>query len=89
MSILKHPRDKCGDFQSRVLLHIPVGFLIGVAFPLSYPILQLLIQYERNEDAHTQDEAWKDYFGAIVGSALGLAVLLTVVIFILVKGGLL
>jgi len=73
---LKHDRDKVGDFSKRVLLHIPIGFVIGAVFPLSFPLLWLFIKYEENEDLHTKDEAWKDYFGAMVGSSLGLLTLI-------------
>ena len=67
-----HERDAIGDFGYRTVLHIPIGFLIGVTFPLSYPLLILFIKFERNEDLHTEDQAWKDYNGALIGTALGL-----------------
>ena len=66
MRVLRHSRDSVGDFQRRVLLHIPIGLLIGIPL-LGKPLEKLFTKYEENEDAHTQDEAWKDYFGAIVG----------------------
>ena len=74
--LITHDRDDEGDFGSRVVLHIPVGFVIGLAFPLSLPLLWLFIRYEENEDKHVKDEAWKDYFGAMVGCVVGMAVLL-------------
>ena len=69
MPLLNHGRDKVGDFQKRVLIHIPIGLLIGVPL-FGIPILVLFVRYEQNEDLHTKDQAWKDYAGAIVGSVI-------------------
>ena len=71
---LRHERDKVGDFGKRTLMHIPVGFVIGL-LPFSGGLKDLFISYEENEDLHTKDEAWKDYFGAIVGYIPGRLVL--------------
>ncbi|GAH20484.1 unnamed protein product, partial [marine sediment metagenome] len=71
MKWLTHERDKIGDFQKRVLIHLPIGFIIGVLFPLTYPALKIFIRYEENEDVHTKDQAWKDYAGAMVGCVIG------------------
>jgi len=54
-----------------MLMHIPIGFVIGLLFPLTYPALKLFIRYEENEDVHTKDQAWKDYAGAIAGAIMG------------------
>ena len=81
--LLTHSRDTAGDFGSRVVIHIPLGFLIGVTFPVSVPLLLLFIRYEENEDVHTKDQAWKDYFGALVGCALGLVTEVTLVIMLI------
>ena len=78
--LITHSRDDEGDFGSRVVQHIPIGFLIGLTFPLSYPLLKLFIRYEENEDKHIKDEAWKDYFGAMVGVACGIIMLIGVVL---------
>ncbi len=86
MKLLKHERDLVGDYQKRVLIHIPIGFLIGVAFPLSYPILLLFIRYEENEDMWVKDRAWKDYAGAIAGAIVGLLTLIGIIFWSL-KGG--
>ena len=86
--LITHDRDKVGDFGSRVVLHIPVGFLIGVSFPLSYPLLKTIHKYERNEDAHTEDEAWKDLFGVMAGEVIGMLVEIASIIFLLKLGGL-
>lgn len=73
-TILKHKRDTVGDFQPRVLIHIPIGFLIIISvlahwsIPICLTLLFLL--YQKNEDIHTSDEAWKDLFGAIVGAII-------------------
>ena len=76
---ITHNRDDEGDFGIRVLLHIPIGFLMGLTaiIPfLGYGLLQLFLKYERNEDVHTQDEAWKDIFGAIVGYSISTIIIL-------------
>lgn len=77
---ITHCRDDEGDYGVRFLLHIPAGILIGVGLLGK----DLFLKYERNEDAHTEDEAWKDIAGAMWGCvigrvllAIGLAVLLT------------
>lgn len=74
MKFLKHERDKVGDFQKRVFLHIPIGFIViisALGHPLlPLPLVWLFIRYEENEDVHTQDQAWKDYFGAIIGAVM-------------------
>lgn len=72
--LITHNRDKAGDFGARVILHIPIGLLIGLTFPLSMGLVFLFCKYEENEDIHTQDQAWKDYFGAIVGYVVGLII---------------
>ena len=80
-NFLTHDQDKVGDFQKRVLLHIPIGYIIvisALAHPiLPIPLVWLFIRYEENEDAHKKDQAWKDYFGAIVG---GVMAFLTIIV---------
>lgn len=78
--ILKHERDKVGDYQKRVLLHFWLGFLMGLTFPLSLGLIWLFVAYEENEDRHEMDKAWKDYAGAIAGYVPGLLVLVTIII---------
>lgn len=93
MKFLTHSKDKVGDFQDRVLLHIPIGFFIvlsGLINPfLPQAIERLFEKYELNEDSHTQDEAWKDMFGALVGTVIGFffvgAVIVLLVIWLLKK----
>ena len=83
---LTHNRDDAGDFGIRVLLHIPIGIWMGILSILpfvGYGLLQLFLKYERNEDAHTADEAWKDIFGAIVGYILGTILLFVAILLIL------
>lgn len=65
---LTHNRDDEGDFGVRALMHLPIGILMGVPI-LGLPVLWLFIRYEQNEDRHVKDEAWKDYYGALVGAA--------------------
>jgi hypothetical protein len=59
----------------RLLLHIPIGMLIGLAslIPFSWlgtNLVNLFLAYEMNEDRHIGDQAWKDIPGAIVGVAI-------------------
>ena len=73
---LKHPRDRDKDFGIRVLLHIPIGLLIG--FLLIYSpiagigLLLLFLVYEWTEDWRVFDHAWKDLFGGLVGCVIGI-----------------
>lgn len=83
VTLLKHCRDDVGDFQSRVLIHIPIGLLIGVPI-LGYPILWLFLKYEKNEDLHTKDQAWKDIFGAIVGASITVITIIGIIIWRLI-----
>ena len=75
MKFLKHSRDAVGDFQGRVLLHIPIGFFLGASWVIHWAVPLVLcyvfVHYEENEDAHTKDQAWKDYFGCLIGIVLG------------------
>lgn len=66
-----HDRDEVGDFGYRAFIHIWIGLLIGLLLPFSYPINQSFLRYERNEDIHTKDQAWKDIFGELVGLCIG------------------
>lgn len=84
-SWFKHTRDKEGDFGVRAILHIPIGLFMGVTFPLSLGLVYLFKFYERNEDAHTEDQAWKDVFGAMVGMVLGISIELTAIVLWLLK----
>lgn len=63
---ITHNRDNDGDFGIRMLMHIPIGILMGVPV-IGWGLIPLFVFYEQNEDAHCKDEAWKDTFGAIVG----------------------
>jgi hypothetical protein len=80
--ILRHDRDKSGDFAIRVLMHIPVGLVTGIPI-LGYPVLKLFIFYEENEDLHIKDEAWKDTFGALIGATLTVLAVTSVIIWAL------
>jgi len=79
VKLLKHSRDKTGDFQERVLLHIPAGLIIGIPI-LGWAFAYIFKAYEENEDVHTKDQAWKDYFGAMVGAAITTLACLGVII---------
>lgn len=76
---ITHNCDNEGDYGIRMLMHIPVGILIGLCL-LSE---QMFLKYERNEDAHTEDEAWKDIAGAMVGRVIGRSVLIGIVIYLI------
>lgn len=80
-----HNRDRQGDFGIRALIHIPIGFIIAVfaVIPgLALALAFLFKFYERNEDAHTKDQAWKDVFGALIGMVIGGLVVLVALIII-------
>lgn len=84
--VLTHNRDDEGDFGIRAVIHFPIGFIMGVlsAIPfLGYGLVQLFLKYERNEDAHTEDEAWKDIFGAIVGYSIGALCVFGAIVYLL------
>jgi Na+/proline symporter len=83
MKILKHSRDKTGDFQERVLIHIPIGLLMGIPL-LGRNLTQLFVKYQENEDLHTSDEAWKDYFGAILGASITITILIVMILFFII-----
>lgn len=70
-----HSRDVEGDFGFRAFIHIFVGlaiaFLSLAHWSLPLAMAYLFYKYERNEDAHTVDQAWKDLYGGLVGLVLG------------------
>ena len=82
MKFLKHERDKVGDYQRRLLMHIPIGLLIGVPI-IGYPILKLFVAYEDSEDFWVHDKAWKDYAGALVGAVIMELIIIGLVIYLL------
>ena len=89
--VITHNRDTERDFGIRALVHIPAGFFMGL-LDWTNGFARLFEFYERNEDRHVKDQAWKDVFGAMVGFVLGrlaLVGLITWGVIILSKGGLL
>jgi len=84
--LLTHNRDKEGDFGYRVLLHIPIGLLMGMPL-LGWALIPIFISYEQNEDLHTSDQAWKDYFGALVGCAITTIAFAIIVLEVIWKHG--
>ncbi|MBA7506587.1 hypothetical protein ES706_05279 [subsurface metagenome] len=52
---------------------------------LGYGLVQLFLKYERNEDVHTEDQAWKDIFGAIVGFVMAIFTVFGVGIWLLLE----
>ncbi len=79
MKLFTHNQDKVGDFQERMLMHIPIGLLIGIPI-LGIPLLLLFQSYERNEDRWCSDQAWKDIYGAMVGSVITILLFLGLII---------
>ena len=53
---ITHPRDDDGDYGIRVLLHIPIGLLMGIPI-IGYQLMRMFLLYEKNEDKWTSDEA--------------------------------
>tara|TARA_Y100000310_G_C20537774_1_gene741729 strand:+ start:744 stop:920 length:177 start_codon:yes stop_codon:yes gene_type:complete len=49
---------------------------------VGYGLLQLFLKYERNEDAHTEDQAWKDLFGAMVGFVIAIIALIGIALWV-------
>jgi uncharacterized protein YqgC (DUF456 family) len=76
--IIKHNRDREGDFGVRVLMHIPIGFMIGFLLvfypPAGIGLLLLFLVYEWTEDWRVHDHAWKDLFGGLVGCVVGILI---------------
>lgn len=83
--LLTHERDMRGDYGSRVVLHLFIGFVIGLFFPLSYPILKLFIAYEDSEDFWVHDRAWKDYAGALAGSVFGVLTSVSLIVYLVIR----
>ncbi len=82
--LITHNRDDEGDFGIRVLIHIPIGFFMGLLLFNDQGLINMFLKYERNEDAHTQDEAWKDIFGALVGFVIGRTVSLGLFVLLII-----
>ena len=74
---LTHPRDRDNDFGVRVVLHVPIGVLLGILlniFPVvGCGLLVLFLVYDWTEDWRVYDHAWKDLYGALVGTVIGIA----------------
>lgn len=83
MKFFTHVRDKVGDFGVRAIVHIPIGFFIGLTYPLSGSLHKTFVKYEESEDRHTKDQAWKDYFGEMVGEVAGNIVKIGILIWLL------
>ncbi len=73
--LIRHNRDDEGDFGVRVLLHIPIGIIMSIPI-FGWGLIYLFKFYEKNEDLHTNDQAWKDTFGAMAGYVIGMLALL-------------
>ena len=84
---IKHDRDDVGDFGWRLVMHAclfplvtacllvdPVGgAIVLVAFTYTFN------KYQRNEDLHNADEAWKDQSGYMWAIAIGVVIYLIIV----------
>lgn len=68
---LTHPRDTDKDFGIRVILHIPIGMVMAwLCLENAWAgigLVLIFLVYEWTEDWRTNDHAWKDLFGALVG----------------------
>ena len=80
---LTHNRDKVGDYGIRFVIHVPIGILLSIPI-LSWGLIILFKAYQRNEDLHTEDQAWKDVFGAMVGYVMGMSVIIILVVWLIV-----
>ena len=69
--LITHNRDTAGDFGVRVVIHIPIGFLMGIPV-LGWGLIPLFIFYQKSEDRWVSDQAWKDVFGALVGFVIAM-----------------
>ncbi len=71
---IKHPRDEAGDYGIRVVMHVPIGLIMGIPI-IGYQLMRLFFFYEKNEDRWTSDQAWKDTAGALVGMSVTIVVI--------------
>lgn len=65
----------------RAFTHIPHGVLMaisGLVLPWAIALCGVIIFlfYEKNEDRHTKDQAWKDILGFMIGFYAVVAVVL-------------
>lgn len=79
-----HERDKEHDFGWRAVIHIPIGFIMGL-LDWTNGLARLFIFYEKNEDRHTGDQAWKDTFGAMVGWVIGRLALAGLIVWLIIN----
>ena len=74
-----HNRDMERDFGVRAIIHIPIGIVMGL-LDWNNGLTRLFEFYERNEDRHSGDQAWKDVFGAMIGWVIGRLALVALVV---------
>lgn len=72
--LITHDRDTDGDFGRRTVIHAFAGYGI-IILALAHWCIPLaltvgFIFYEKNEDLHVKDQAWKDTFGFLVGGVM-------------------
>ena len=69
--ILGPPVPTHGDYGIRVVIHFLAMFALIPIFYAHWSLLiaftWLFLKYQRNEDLHTADQAWKDIAGALTG----------------------
>lgn len=83
--VITHNRDQAGDFGIRTVIHIPVGIFIGLLLFNDNALKDLFLKYERNEDLHTEDQAWKDIYGAMVGFVIGRLIAIGLLIWLIIE----
>lgn len=91
--LITHPRDRSGppiktpgDYGIRLFIHaamFPIVTAILCVDPIGGPLVLCAFaytfnKYQRNEDAHTEDQAWKDQAGFLWALALGVILYLII-----------
>jgi hypothetical protein len=79
---ITHPRDKAGDYGIRLIIHamlFPIVTLMLLIDKIGGAIVLLaftwvFLKYQRNEDAHTEDQAWKDIVGYLWAISIGVII---------------
>jgi uncharacterized membrane protein YozB (DUF420 family) len=81
---ITHDRDKVGDYGFRFALHavmFPLVTVILLVDKVGGPLVLIaftwaFLKYQRNEDLHTEDQAWKDIAGYMWALIIGVIIYL-------------